>query len=112
MNKVNISESKYSTPQELRIETFISSMRYIDFGNGGVPSKLQDYILRDKKAIEDIHYDNATVYILPKSQQTAKYLLDVCLGDKDLSDEYPNALADEIGWLKVGDRYWLRLWFD
>lgn len=100
------------TPEEFRVKSFLSDMRSINFGNCGVPTKLQEYLIRDKRGIEDIFLGEDCVYILPRSRDTAKFLLDVCLGEKDHYDNHPDALADEIGWVKMGDRYWLNLWWD
>lgn len=87
-------------------------MRDINFGNCGVPTELQDFLLRDKKGIEDIFLGRDNLYILPRSRETAKHLVATCIGEKDEYDEYPDTLADEIEWVKLGDRYWLMLWWD
>lgn len=109
----NIHDSKFKTPQEFRVDNFISIMRDIHFGNCDIPTELQDYIIRDKKGIEDIFLTDNGLYILPKSIQSAKYLFDVCTGEKNIEyNEYENSLADEIDWMKIGDRYWLSLWWD
>ena len=101
------------TAQEYRVNSFLQSMRSIDFGNCGVPTKLQDHLLRDKKAIEDIFRGEDCLFILPKSQQAAKYLFDVVMNgySENIPDcEFP--LADDISWCKFGDRYYLHLWWD
>lgn len=99
--------------QEFRVKSFLQEMNSIDFGNCGVPTKLQDHLIRDKKGIEDIFVLDDSLYILPRSKQSAKYLFDVVMNDynAELNDsEFP--LADEIDWCKLGDRYYLRLWWD
>lgn len=101
-----------SSVQEFRVKSFLQNMKSIDFGNCGVPSQLQDYLLRDKKAIEDIFVDGSCLYILPRSRQTAKYLFDVCVGKEDEYGDHSKALADEVDWCKFDDRYYLRLWWD
>ena len=98
---------------DFRVESFLQCMRHIDFGNCGVPTKLQDHLLRDKKAIEDIFVVDASLYILPKSKQSAKYLIDVVMnGFVKGDEEYAFPLADEVGWCKFEDRYYLQLWWD
>ena len=106
-----ITDSK-QTPQEFRVEYFLQAMRNLNFGNCGVPTQLQDFLLRDKKGIEDVFIGDDSLYILPRSKQSAKYLFDTCVGNEDEWNDYPNSLADEISWVKMGDRYWLSLWWD
>lgn len=99
--------------QDYRVNQFICSMRDIHFGNCDVPNKLQDFLIRDKKAIEDVFVIGDSLYILPRSRQTAKYLFDIVMNGYD--EVYQNEgcpLADEIEWVKMGDRYWLSLWWD
>ena len=103
----------YKMPiKNFRVESFLQCMRHIDFGNCGVPTKLQDHLLRDKKAIEDIFVIDASLYILPKSKQSAKYLFDVVMNSfvEGADSEFP--LADEVRWCKFEDRYYLQLWWD
>lgn len=98
---------------EFRVKSFIQEMRSIDFGNCGVPTKLQDYLIRDQKAIEDIFTVGASLYILPRSRETAKFLFDVVMDEYDESrDDCGFPLADDVTWAKLGDRYWLHLWWD
>lgn len=107
-----IRDSK-KTAQEFRVDYFLQTMRGIYFGNGGVPTQLQDFLLRDKKGIEDVFIGDDSLYILPKSQQSAKYLFDTVINGYD--EVYQNEgcpLADDISWVKMGDRYWLNLWWD
>ena len=110
-----IIDSKQSV-QEFRVDLFFGSMRSINFGNSGVPTKLQDHLLRDRKGIEDIFMVDDSLYILPKSKQSAKYLFDVvmdgCSTEDDGEDDDGMPLADDISWVKMGDRYWLSLWWD
>lgn len=112
MSRYGAITDSHQTPEEFRVESFLQDMLSINFGNCGVPEKLQDFLIRDKKGIEDIFLGQDCLYILPKSQQSAKYLFDLCVGDKDEYDSYPNSLADEISWVKLGNRYYLSLWWD
>lgn len=100
------------TAPEFRVKLFLEEMKSIDFGNGGVPTKLQDYFIRDHKAIEDIFMMDASLYILPKSRESAKFLLDVVNNGYDQNSDGEFPLADDISWCKLGDRYWLHLWWD
>lgn len=111
----NIQDPKCSA-QDFKIDRFINDMGRISFGNSGVPKELQEYIKADRKAIEDIFACGDCLYILPKTRETAQYLFKVAMNgyvensidDNDTS--YP--LADEIEWIKLGDRYYLSLWWD
>lgn len=100
------------TPNEFRVDQFIGTMDRINFGNCGVPKQLQEYIRNDRKAIEDIFVCGDSLYVLPRTRETAKYLFDVVMDGytEDNYDEQP--LADEVEWVKLGDRYWLSLWWD
>jgi len=113
MRKPIIVNIGNQAPEEFRIDLFMSSMKHIDFGNCGVPTELQDFLLRNKKSIEDIFLGDDSLYILPKTRDIAKELLSVCMGEEEYNDPgYYRALADDISWIKLGDRYYLSLWWD
>lgn len=113
MGRYNNINDMECTAGDFRVSRFIQSMDGIDFGNCGVPKQLQEYIKNDRKAIEDIFVCGDSMYILPKTRETAKYLFDVVMDgytEDDYCDKIP--LADEVKWVKLGDRYWLSLWWD
>lgn len=107
----HIRESN-ETPEQFRVASFIQSMGRIDFGNCGVPTVLQEYVKNNRGSIEDIFIDNDSVYILPRTRESASELFNLCRGEKEDDEEDYWGIADEINWLKLGDRYWLSLWWD
>ena len=99
------------TAEHYRVSSFIAAADRIDFGNCGVPTVLQEHIKTNRDSIEDIFIDNDSVYILPRTREAARELFDLCRGEKEDEEDYWG-IADEINWLKLGDRYWLSLWWD
>lgn len=101
------------TASEFRVQLFIGDMDRIDFGNCGVPTALQEYFKNNREKIEDVFVVDASMYVLPATHESAKELFDICRGKRDEDeDDGWYTLADEISWVKLGDRYWLSLWWD
>lgn len=109
MKRYGRIEDSKCTAQELRIQSFKSGMRGIDFGNCGVPQDIQYVFNSHVDWVEDVFIGIDSIYILPSSREAAENLYDVVVRIED-GEEY--ALADDVSWYKLGDRYWLGLWFD
>lgn len=101
------------TANEYRVGLILNSVSAIQLGNGGLNKPMIHFLNRNKADIEDIFLDNDSLYILPKTKEFATLLFNTCVGEKvQGEDEYLSPIADEIDWLKLGDRYYLRLWWD
>lgn len=105
-----VSESG-QTSEEFRKDVVLYSIGYGQFGNGGFSKEMVEFLKSNREEIQDIFCDSDTVYILPSSKQFAAMLFNKCIGEKDSYGDY-SGIADEIDWIKLGQRYWLRLWWD
>jgi len=105
-----IQETNQSA-EDFRKDTVLYDIDRGQFGNGGFSKEMVEFLRTNKEEIQDIFCDSDTVYILPASKQFAADLFNKCIGEKDSYDDY-SGIADEIDWLKLGKRYWLRLWWD
>lgn len=80
------------------------------YGNGGPGVELLDFLTKYRSEIQDAFRTGDELYILPSSKRFAAML--ASLLSKDGHDKRGERFADEIDWVKLGDRYWLRLWWD
>lgn len=99
------------TAEEFRVQNFLYESDN-QLGNGGMPKRLQEFLKEHKDDIQDAFTDSDTAYILPATKQFAAALFAECVGKKDEWGDYPDCIADEIDWIKLGNRYWLQLWWD
>lgn len=99
-----------STAAEFRVMLFINDLGE-QRGNSGFSGPTQEFLEKNKSLIEDAFTDNDSAYILPKTREFAKELFKQVLHNYDPEEDY-GAEADEVDWLKMDDRYWLRLWWD
>lgn len=99
------------TPEQYRIQVFMWGMDRIDFGNCGVPTAIQEYFRDKKENIQDVFIGEDSMYILPATEEVAEELYDLIV-PTEAEDGEATALADEVSWLKLEDRYWLHLWWD
>lgn len=98
-------------PEELRVNILMQDMGRIDFGNSGVPNVLQELLKEKRELVEDAFFGSDSLYILPATREFAKELFYTMVGEKDGEYDY-FSFADDIRWVKLGDRYWLSLWWD
>lgn len=107
----DIRESEKSA-EEYRVDTFLYHIYKNDFGNGGFSREVVEFLEQNREEIQDAFVDYDSAYILPATKKFAKELYEACLGDALTDSENSFAIADEVDWLKLGNRYWLRLWWD
>ena len=100
------------TAEEFRIDTFLRNIAYNDFGNGGFSKGAIKFLNDNRQEIQDAFVDYDSAYILPASKQFAAELYRVCLGEAFSDPDNSFAEADEVDWIKLGQRYWLCLWWD
>lgn len=96
--------------EEFRIDQFIYESGRQQFGNGGLNKETVAYIAKNREEIQDVFFDRDTIYILPGTKQFAAQLFNKCVNFDFGGDN--GAIADEVDWIKLGRRYWLRLWWD
>ena len=80
--------------------------------NGAPTSTIANYIRNKDSGIEDAFLGDCSCTILPKDKESAQKLWELVMGDVLKAPEDNLALADEVDWLKIGDRWWLNLWWD
>ena len=96
---------------EIRFEDACSLLEREDWN--GAPTKLiADYVRNKVNGIEDIFLGDCSCTILPKDKESAQKLWELIMDDVIKNPEDSTALADEVDWLKIGDRWWLNLWWD
>lgn len=106
-----IYEEKQSAP-DFRVDSTLRSLDRLQLGNGGVNKETLLFMTQYRSELQDMFIDDDSLYVLPASKQFAAMLFSHCIGKRDEYGEHSNAIADEIDWIKIGSRYWLRLWWD